>query len=322
MNSPKVPNSSTISVIQQLPKINTTSATTISSVNVQNSQIAVTIVFLLVISFLAIIFFLSKKHKRQRRNRQHLFEMLLLSDSCYLAFSIPLIYTVNEASLETTFRLLFGCIVNTFTLISMEMYIFLSLDVYIAVRYSLRYAVIFPLSRVKSIVSLTLITTAVVSMLLNAEPPVRRFSRNTRYGFDSLTIAFRFGTSFALQTLGWITKSIRARQNCQLQRRCRVFGENAEKLSALRSLKRQVKDMGILNTWNALFFVPLGVCTISHLLSFSETVSQLDISLRLIQSTMSPFVNVLSQSSYRKVIQRLFKTKRVEQRERGSETLS
>ena len=79
----------------------------------------------------------------------------------------------------------------------------------------------------------------------------------------------------------------------------------------MRGMRRQVKDMAILNTWNALFLIPLGVCTIIHLVDFKESVSQLDISLRLIHSTLGPFVTILSQSSYRNDIKKIFKLKRV-----------
>ena len=289
------------------------STTTTIQGNRFRNQVIVSIVFLLVICFLAVFCCLSKSYKQRRENNQNfLFETLLLSDACYLLFSLPLVFSVNIGNLGEILRLVFGCMVNTFTLISMEMYIFLSLDIYIAVRYSLRYALIFPLSQVKLIVSRGLALTIFISILLHAEPPTRQFSRNTRVGFDILTIVFRFLTSFTIQTLGWITKSARNKTKNDLEQRSRVFGENAEKLFTMRGLRRQVKDMAILNTWNVLFFIPLGVCTTIHLMDFQESVSALDISLRLIHSTVGPFVTILSQSSYRKFLVNKFKRKRVE----------
>lgn len=279
---------------------------------VKKQQIIITIVFLLVIAFLAVFFCLTKQIKKRRGNNQcFLFETLLLSDACYLSFSLPLVYTFNHKYLESSFRLVFGCIVNTFTLISMEMYIFLSLDIYIAVRYSLQYAIIFPLTRVKLFVSRALIATTFVSVFLHTEPPTREYSRNSRIGFNILTIMFRFVTPVTIQTFGWVTKSARNKTKNDLEQRRRVFGENAEKLSTMRGMRRQVKDMAILNTWNALFLIPLGVCTIIHLVDFKESVSQLDISLRLIHSTLGPFVTILSQSSYRNDIKKIFKLKKV-----------
>ena len=275
----------------------------------------VAIFLVVVICFLVFFFFLSKNSNQQRGKptQGFLFQILLLSDTCYLSFLIPLVFSVDRGDeLEVISRLVFGCLTHTFTLISMEMYIFLSLDIYIAVRYSLQYAIIFPLHRVKLIVSRTLIATTFVSVLLHAEPPTRQYSRNTRVGFDILTIVFRFVISLTIQTLALITKSTRNKTKNDLERRSRVFGENAEKLFTMRSMRRQVKDMAILNTWNVLFLIPLGVCAIIHLMDFKESVSQLDISLRLIHSTVGPFVTILSQSSYRNDIKKIFNLKRVD----------
>ena len=147
-------------------------------------------VFLLVIGFLVLFFHLSKSYKQQREsNQSFLFETLLLSDACYLFFSLPLVFSVNSGKLGVILRLVFGYMVKTVTLISMEMYIFLSLDIFIAVKYSLQYAIVFPLPRVKLIVSRVLAVTIIISILLHVEPPTRQFSRNTRVGLDILTLS-------------------------------------------------------------------------------------------------------------------------------------
>ena len=271
------------------------------------NKMIVSVVFILVIGFLLLFFYLSKSYKQRREsNQSFLFETLLMSDACYLFLSLPLVFSVNNGKLGVILRLIFGCMVNTVTLISMEMYIFLSLDIFIAVKYSLQYAIVFPLPRVKLIVSRVFSVTIFFSILLHVEPPTRQFSRNTRVGFDIITIIFRFVTSFTMQTLGLITKSARNKQKNELERKSRVFGENAEKLFTIRGLRRQVKDMAILNTWNSLFLIPLGFCTIIHLVDFQESISGLDISLRVIHSTLGPIVTVFSQSSYRKFLKKMF----------------
>ena len=119
----------------------------------------------------------------------------------------------------------------------------------------------------------------------------------------------RLATCIAILALGFVTKTQRDRQKRELENYENIFGENAERLSRLNSLKRQVKDMAILNVWNAIFLFLLAICTLSHMVVYNETFSNVDISLRLIHSVASPIMTVSSQSDHRKALVRLFRSR-------------
>ena len=263
-------------------------------------------IFIITVCFLIFIYYFSRKYS-PRRNRSLLFELLCLSDALYLIFSFPLVFAVNRGTLLPLFRLFFGTAVNLFTIISMELFVFLSLDVYLSIKYSLRYPLLLSAEKLKKYLGYTFGATTLILILTHIEKPTRYFSRDVRVYFYIFLFAVRAVTSVTILLFAWFNKMVRDNQRRALMREKQLFGEKAEKLSMLRSVKRHMKDIAVLNIGNAFFIIPLAIFTLVHLIHFDEQLSRLDMGVRLLHSVASPLMTIFSNSETKRSLIRYAK---------------
>ena len=270
------------------------------------SQIIAFVVYALVIIFLCLFLFISR-HKQENRNRNYLFRVLCVSEMVYLFVLVALTYSMHLPAIDGYFRIFFGYIARTVSLISIQLYVILSLDIYVAIKHSLRYVTLLPLRILRKLVFNLVVITCVVTSLFHLEEPVSRFSRDIRIGLEALFFIFRILTIIIIVILAGFTISARNSQRQQLANIEQIFGENAERLTRLTKLQRQFKDMSILNIWNSIFLLPLAMCSFVYVVGYAEEISFMDAILRVVHSVASPIITVCSQRNYRKAFKKCFR---------------
>ena len=263
---------------------------------------------------LGLFYWITKLTKRNQ-NRSFLFRMLSISDGVSLINFIVLTVTMDTEYNKSIhyIRLTFGCILKISTVLSIFIHILLTIDIYIAIKYSLRYHQLFSLARVKSILlKVTLLFTFCLILFHFEEPRIYRI-RNVRYLTETFIFMLMLLQCLTVIILGIFTNLIQNRQRSSLQNLPK-FGITAEKIDYLISRKRRVKDIALLNVWNVFFYLPLSICMILTLFSsYTQLAATVYFALSLLHVLANPFVYICFQNDYKKKFLKLLKnTSRIE----------
>jgi len=116
------------------------------------------------------------------------------------------------------------------------------------------------------------------------------------------TNGMRLITMLTIVIIGRITLNIRSKAEKAINRQIdMIHGQRAERLTVLRTLKRSVKDVVVLNFWTCAFLIPVTVAGLLSVL-MNGVGSKKDVSKAIIFSVYAlsfsnPFLYVLSQTS-------------------------
>ena len=202
---------------------------------------------------------------------------------------------------DSKVRILLGGMMHLFSLLSTQIFIFLSYDIYVSIRHSLRYRTVLPLYRLRNYVALTFsVTTIAIICCYIGESSNRIQSIDFRYSTSCVIITVRVITCVTIIVLGQTTRRMRDQQAHDLKLRVLQFGKDAEKADIMRKMKRTIKDMATLSIFNALLLVPgCGVQTLVFLYSPMPFV-MIDVFLSILHAFLSPFIYTLTQKRMRK----------------------
>ena len=204
---------------------------------------------------------------------------------------------------DSKLRILLGGMMHLFSLLSTQIFIFLSYDIYVSIRHSLRYRIVLPLYRLRNYVALTFsVTTIAILSCYIGESSNRIQSIDFRYSTSCVIITVRLITCVTIIALGQTTRRMRDQQARDLKLRVLQFGEDAEKANIMRKMKRTIKDMATLSIFNALILVPgCGVQILVFAYSPMPFV-MIDVFLSIVHAFLSPFIYTFTQKRMRKRI--------------------
>ena len=250
--------------------------------------------------------------KRQLwKTRFYIIANLAVSDiiTLFTLVSIVLTRVLTGPFKEITmFIIISKVICLTSRITSLLTLVFLAVDRYIAVRYSLRYQMI--LTKKKTCFVLAAVWLFSFSISGMTWIKVSGYYKHKRNILITLAV-FRVTTSALLLTLSKYTNTIRKKHINSIEKRTKYFGVTKEKLGILKALKKSLEDSFKLYIATVFVQIAATIASVTNML-LSKNRYGFQVIMILLLQMIDVIVLAISQSDIRKALQRLFKKNRVE----------
>ena len=207
-------------------------------------------------------------------NQYYLIRILSIADSMTLVTTI--LVTIEIPSKTVMIILLLATYALYFW--SLMITIFLIVDRWLAVKYSLRYHALVTKRKINISILLSLFGGFIIFSCLFFIEGVESISNDHMYFTNRSTLAFlvilRISTCVVIIVFGKSTIRLRNESEANRPPGANLHGVEAERLDIIIKLKRSIKDVFKLNIWTCVFLLPLTFTTLTHLL-FKEAPIQL-----------------------------------------------
>ena len=270
-------------------------------VNRISRRIANLLQILIAIAHISIIYILRKA--RLTSPRYHLFSLLSFSDFLFAVNTLLFDMLIMEAKLQWDFiAVMISTFAYVYTMLTLQITIFITVDRLLAVKYSLRYNILMNKKKINIFVGIAVMCNILIYSILLHYGEEIYFVWPSTMGTLIFTNVVRVMTMLTIIIVGRITLNIRNKSEKSINRQIdMIHGQKAEKLTILRSLKRSVKDMAVLNFWTCAFLVPVTVTAFLYVvmnrLGSKEDLSKAVLFCAYALSISNPFVYVLSQTN-------------------------
>jgi len=257
------------------------------------------------------------KKAKLHSNRFFLIKMMSLTDIVHaLAAALYIIFQElgSSSKMDPALRVSILCLVSSQDM-SLYITIMISFDRLIAVKYSLWYPIFVTKRKLKIMLGIIFPYTFLLNFLLmNFSDRIETTDDKVTKGLVFHFCAFSAFTCVTIIVVGALTQRIRNRSEARIhniQSSHVVHGIVKEQIDILRSLKRSLKDVAVLNYLTVLFLGLRMIIGLLKALGLNFSTNKILFAIVAVNSLSNPFIYAFTQRDISSWIKRHFRRNRI-----------